>query len=361
MNSRDAAADGGSDDAKLGHELRKGRRLERLRAVGERPVRIVVDFDQQAVGTGSDGGAGHGRNLIAAAGGVRRVADDGQVRELLDDGNGGEIEGVACVGFKRADAAFAKNDVVISARKNVFGAEQQLFHSGGKAAFQEHGLADFAEGAKQIVVLHVARTHLEQVHVRQHHRNLGRIHNFADGAKAEFVGGFTQELEAGLAQALKRVRRSARFEGAAAKNLCAGFGDAFGDAENLLTGFDRTGTGGDDYFRAADFDTTAKVDDGAFGPELAAGKFEGLRDAHDFAHAFEQFEVAMIEVAVHADSTKNGMRFTGRAVHVEAAGDQAVDDVLDLGLGGPFLHHNDHRDFCFLSSVHAKSEMLNRR
>jgi hypothetical protein len=29
-------------------------------------------------------------------------------------------------------------------------------------------------------------------------------------------------------------------------------------------------------------------------------------------------------------------------VHVEAAGDEAIDDVLNLGFGRPFLHDDDH-------------------
>jgi hypothetical protein len=32
-------------------------------------------------------------------------------------------------------------------------------------------------------------------------------------------------------------------------------------------------------------------------------------------------------------------------VNVEACGDQAVDDVLDLGVVGAFLHYDDHRSF----------------
>src|SRR2546430_15998302 len=30
--------------------------------------------------------------------------------------------------------------------------------------------------------------------------------------------------------------------------------------------------------------------------------------------------------------------------HVEAAGDEAVDDVLDLGVGGAFLHYDDRSE-----------------
>ena len=50
----------------------------------------------------------------------------------------------------------------------------------------------------------------------------------------------------------------------------------------------------------------------------------------------------MIEVPMHTNRAQNGVRLSRRAVHVEAAGDQPVDDVLDLDFRGSFLHHNDH-------------------
>src|SRR5690242_11224757 len=59
-------------------------------------------------------------------------------------------------------------------------------------------------------------------------------------------------------------------------------------------------------------------------PELPAGQLEGLRDAHDFAHAFQQLEIPMIEIAMHADCSQYGVRCAGGTVHVKAAGDQAV-------------------------------------
>jgi len=43
------------------------------------------------------------------------------------------------------------------------------FHGGGHAALQKNGFANFAEGAEEKVVLHVARADLEDVHVTQHH------------------------------------------------------------------------------------------------------------------------------------------------------------------------------------------------
>src|SRR5262249_3540177 len=102
-----AAADGGRDDAKLGHELSEVGGIERLRSIGERVVRIVVHFDEQAVRAGGNGSAGHGGNFVAAASAVGGIRDHGQVRELLDDGYRGDVQGVAGIGLESADAALA--------------------------------------------------------------------------------------------------------------------------------------------------------------------------------------------------------------------------------------------------------------
>src|SRR6266404_898248 len=271
------------------------------------------------------------------------------MRKFFDYWDGGDVERVARVGFEGADAALAEDHIVIAAGDDVFGAEEEFFHGGGHAALEEHGLANFAEGAEEIVVLHVARADLKDVDVADHHLDLRRVHHFADGEQVEFLRGFAHQLEAFFAHALEGVGRSARLEGAGAKNFCSGFSHGFGDGMNLLAGFHGAGAGGDDHFVAADFYTAAEVDDGAFGLELAAGQLEGLCDAHDFAHAVEEFEIAMIEIAVYADGAEDGVGFAGRAMHVEAAGDEAVDYVLDFGVGGAFLHYDYHGGAGFLS------------
>src|SRR5690242_13502600 len=246
-----------------------------------------MDFDEEAIGASGYGGSGHGGNFIAATGAVRRIGDHREMRKFFDDGDSCDVEGVAGVGLEGTDAAFAEDDVVIAAGENVFGTEEKLFHGGGHAALEEDRFADFAESAEKIIILHVAGADLEDVDIFGHHTDLRKVHDFADGKETEFVGGFAHELEACFAEALKSVGRGARLEGPGAKNLCAGFGDAFGHGQNLFARFDGAGAGGDNDFIAADFYAAAKIDDGAFGFELTAGELEGLRDAHDFAHAFE--------------------------------------------------------------------------
>jgi hypothetical protein len=71
------------------------------------------------------------------------------VRKFFDDGDGGDVERVASVGLEGADAASSqKDDAVVAAGEDVFGAEEKLFHGGGEAALEQDGFADFAESAE---------------------------------------------------------------------------------------------------------------------------------------------------------------------------------------------------------------------
>ncbi len=118
---------------------------------------------------------------------------------------------------------------------------------------------------------------------------------------------------------------------------------------NLLARFHGTRPRRDYHFIPADRNAPAQVHDRSLRLELPAGQFERLRDAHDFAHAIQQFKIAMVEIAVHTHRAENGVRFSGGAVHVKAAGNQAIDNVLDLGVSGALLHDNYHGCLLFPS------------
>src|SRR5271169_7193547 len=127
------AIDSRSDDPQLTHELRKFGGREGLRAVGKGVIRVVMDFYQEAISAGSDGRASDRRNLVAAAGAMGRIGHDGKVRKFLDDRNRGDVQRVAKIGFKGANAALAEHHVVISTRKNIFRAEEKLLEGGRHA------------------------------------------------------------------------------------------------------------------------------------------------------------------------------------------------------------------------------------
>src|SRR2546423_611263 len=84
-------------------------------------------------------------------------------------------------------------------------------------------VADFAESAEKMIILHVARADLKNIHIAEHHLDLRRVHDFADGEELEFLGGLAHKLEALLTHALEGVGRSAGFEGAGAENFGACF------------------------------------------------------------------------------------------------------------------------------------------
>jgi hypothetical protein len=49
----------------LGHEFGKLTREQRLRAIAEGVIGIVMHFHQEAIGSGGNGSTGHGRNEVA--------------------------------------------------------------------------------------------------------------------------------------------------------------------------------------------------------------------------------------------------------------------------------------------------------
>src|SRR5437773_6986560 len=85
----DRPADGGGDDAELGHQLGELLGVDRLRAVGERHLGLVVHLDHDAVRSRRHGRARHRDHLVAETGSVARVREDRQMAQLLDDRDGG--------------------------------------------------------------------------------------------------------------------------------------------------------------------------------------------------------------------------------------------------------------------------------
>ena len=98
----------------------------------------------------------------------------------MHDRDCGDVHSVARVGLKSANPAFAQNYFIVSARHDVFGGKQQFFESSCNAALEQHGLTHLAQFSEQIEILHIAGANLEDIHVRQHQRNLRNFHDLAD-------------------------------------------------------------------------------------------------------------------------------------------------------------------------------------
>src|ERR1019366_8797817 len=330
-------AHGKRDGLQLTHQLFELLGPQRLRPVGERAVGIGMDFDHQAVGAGGYGGPRHGSHDVAAAGGVRRGGENRQVGQVLDPRDGGEIQGIARVGFEGADAAFAENNVVIAAGQYVLGGEQEFLDAGSDAPFQQHRLGLLAELAQQVEVLHIARAHLHDVRILRQQRDLRLVDDFADYQQAVAVGGGAQHFQALGAQTLKSIRRVALLEGAAAYHPGAGAGRQLGALLDLVPVFHAARAGHDDHGVAAD-GQRAHAHDGAAGPKDAAGELIGRGDAMGFFDTLHDLEDGDVEIVLAADPAEHGVDHARGAVHVEFEIHQPIDHVLDLLFSGAFLH-----------------------
>src|SRR4029453_15833648 len=108
--------------------------------------------------------------------------------QFLDHRYGGYIESIPCCGLEGSNSALAQDHVVIATRQNVLGREQPLLDGGGNAPLEQHGFASVPKLAKQRVILHVARTHLEHVVVLPNQLDLADVHHFGDELQVVRVG-----------------------------------------------------------------------------------------------------------------------------------------------------------------------------
>ena len=316
-----------------------------LDAVGEGFVGFVVDFDEEAIGADSDGGAGKGQNFVALAGAVRGIDEDGQVAALLDGGNDGKIEGVAGEVGEGAHAALAEHDVVVALGEDVFGGHEKFVERGGHAALEKDGKFGAAGALEEREILHVARADLDDVGVFLDEVQGFVVDGFGDDAEAELLADMREDFQAREAESLERVRRSTRLIGAAAEKADAGGLELLGNGEALLFGFDGAWSGDHGDVRAADEDVAGRrgdFDDGVFFFHVAGDEFVGLgdRDALDDAgHGFECAEVDSARIAGDADGGAAG---TGDRVGFQAEGFDAIANGSYLFFGGVGLHDYEH-------------------
>src|SRR5580698_7035739 len=124
------AADHRGNLLDLVHHAGKLVGIDRLRAVGESLLRMVVDLDKDTVAAGGHSRAGHGQHAVALAGAVAGVDKNGQVTDALHRGDDAEVKGVAGVVGKGAHAPLAENHLIVALAHNVLGGHQELFERG---------------------------------------------------------------------------------------------------------------------------------------------------------------------------------------------------------------------------------------
>ncbi len=176
-------------------------------------------------------------------------------------------------------------------------------------------VSDLAQFTQQIEILHIARAHLQNIHVGQHRLNLRDLHHFADHEQSEAVAGFAQQFQSVQPQSLERIGRAARLEGAAAQRAGASFGNLLSHREKLVARFHRARAGHHHHFRAADFHAVGKLDHRALRTETSSSQLVRGTDAMNLFDARQHFEIADVEVAARAHCRHHGLPGARGAMH----------------------------------------------
>jgi len=341
----DAAVEDGGDLANFGEEFGEFGGEDGLHAVGEGFFGLMVDFDEEAVGADGHGGTGERKNFVALAGAVAGIDHDGEMAAFVDGGDNGEVEGVAGEIGEGADTALAEDDIVVALAHDVFGSHEEFVERGGHAAFEQHGFPGAAGALEERIILHVARADLDDVGPLFDEVERFVVDGFGDDAEAVVAADLVKDFQAGEAESLEGVGRSARLEGAAAEEADTGGLELFGDSEALLFGFNGAGAGGDGEMRAADEDVSrgsGDADDGGFGFDFERNEFIRLGDGNTFDDAGHGFEDAEVERAFVAGDADSGAAGPGHGMRFEAERFDFFADGADLGFGGVGLHDDEH-------------------
>ena len=265
------------------------------------------------------------------------------MRQLLEHGHGREVERVARVVVKRADAALAEDDLLVAAGHDVLGAHEQLLERAGQTALEQDGLAQLAELTQEIEVLHIARADLNDIHILEqrqmlHAHDLG--HNRQAGGRARRF----EQLDAGGLEPLKIVGRGAGLERAAAQDVRAGGLDRLRDRDDLLLRLHGARPRNHDEVATADLHV-ADLNDGVLRVELAVAALEGLAHALDAVDDAEAADQIHVHVGRVADETEHGLIFALGNVDDQPLSLEPVDELRALCRFHAMFEYDDHDDY----------------
>ena len=335
---RNAAPDCSGDGAKLADQLRELIRIQRLRAVRESAVRLGMHFDEQSIGTSGDRGARHRNHLVAQSGAVTRIGDDRQMRKPVHDRNRRQVEHVAGGGIEAPDAALAQNHVLVSFGENVFGAQEKVVDRRRHSALEQDRLLHPADRLEQGIVLHVARADLDAGGDFRNQLGAFGVHCLGHDWKAGFLSRARQKLKPLLAHALKRIRRAARLERAAAERRPSRRLDDARGGENLLFRFDGARSADHDDGIAAHRDAGRDLDDRILGAPFARDLLVRLADVNDLRHAGKGFEPRRIDAPIVPDETDGGALRARHRPRLVAHLLNDTDDAIDVFRRRVVLH-----------------------
>ena len=161
-----------------------------------------------------------------------------------------------------------------------------------------------ANGLKQLKVLHIAGSDLDQVDFFVEDIQVIRRHQFCYDRKSGLLFDCTENVKSFQSESLERIRACSRFESAAAQHIGSGSFDRFCDSKNLLVGFYRTRTCNQCQIVSADFDT-GYINNRILRMKGAVGKLIRFLYMHNFLNRRVYFEKLWIHTDRIADTADN--------------------------------------------------------
>ena len=304
---------------------------------------VVVHLDHQAVGTGGHSGLGQLRHHPGVAAGVAGVHHHGQVGHFVQHHHAREVEGIAHAGLKGADAPLAEDDVLVAFGHDVLGAHHELLQGVRQAALEQYRLFLAAHGLQQLKVLHIAGTHLDEVHVLEQGQVLG-VHDLGHDGGAGGPAGQLQQVQPLAPHPLEGVGGGAGLERAAPQQGSPGGLHPLGTVGDLFLALDAAGARNDGKVAAADLHAL-HVDDAVVRVELAVGFLVRLRHAAaGLDHGVCQHPALGDGLGVADEAEDVGVAALG-VVDLQAHALQLAAELMHLHLGGVLFQYNDHSGF----------------
>ncbi|CDB30272.1 unknown [Firmicutes bacterium CAG:137] len=203
---------------------------------------------------------------------------------------------------------------------------------------------------QKVVVLHVSRANLQDVHLFKQ-GELVDAHHLCDDGKPSFPFGLHQHLDALSPKPLKGVGGSPGFEGASPQNLGACCLDGFGDPQDLLRTFHGAGAGNEAEAAAANPDLGARQrDDRVLGPEFPAAALEGLRYPLYLLHNLQTGQQLYVHSACLAHQGESCVIFPGKEMGLHPLALEPANQAVNLVLGGSGFDDDDHMQFSLATS-----------
>ena len=166
-----------------------------------------MHFNQEPVRARCDGGLCHRRHQGPLARGVTGINDDRQMGQGLQCGDGCQVERVPVLRFEGPNASLAQHHVLVPTRHDVFRREQPFLDGCRESPFQEYRLVVRADLFQQLEVLHVPGADLDDVRLLEKQFDVPRVEDLAHDRKLREFLGFPEEIQALIAESLKRIGR----------------------------------------------------------------------------------------------------------------------------------------------------------